>query len=118
MTGPLALLLLGLTLGQTAEAAEPAPVAQLEVRVTWYLDRGTTYHGRRTAPGIAACSWNLPAGTRLQFRDGRVIECWDRGALGHAGWTDIWVASAAEGREIARTYGDRAVVDVLHWGTP
>jgi hypothetical protein len=105
---PLGILVsvLGSGIAQAQEAAT--------VRVTYYTDRGTTYSGSHTRPGVAACSWNYDLGTRLRFSDGREVVCEDRGRLGSAGWIDVWVSSPAEGRAgVALAYGTHATVEVI-----
>jgi hypothetical protein len=105
----LATLALGLGAVRLASAQEG-----LTVRTTYYVDRGTTYSGTQTRPGVAACSWNLAAGTVLRFPDGRTVTCEDRGQLGSAGWVDVWVPSLDAGRrEIAGVYGDYTRVEVV-----
>jgi hypothetical protein len=112
-----AALLIGVAVNQVGES-EPAPaIAQFNVRVTYYVLSGTTYSGTRVRPGVAACSWNLPIGTRLRFFDGREVVCEDRGQLGNSGWADLWMPDIATGRrQVAQVYGDRTTVEVLSWG--
>lgn len=108
----------------TAEVvdAEDAPVEigtalqVMQVRTTYFLERGVTYSGAYTRPGVAACSFDLALGTRLRFSDGREVVCLDRGRLGNGypySWVDVWAASPAEGRRLAATYGSVTVVEVI-----
>jgi hypothetical protein len=91
-----------------------APFPMLRVRVTWYLPTGNVmYSGQYPFVGAAACSWNFSIGTRLRLPDGREVTCLDRGRLGSAGWVDIFVPTTADGRHVARQYGDWTTVVVV-----
>lgn len=60
---------------------------------------GTMYNGQQVYAGAAACSWNLPLGTRffLNADPARTVyTCLDRGALS-ASWVDIWFYDSADG---------------------
>jgi hypothetical protein len=91
-----------------AQAQETATV-----RVTFYVDRGTTASGTQARAGVAACSYGWEIGTRFRFADGRIVTCEDRGRLGPS-HLDVWVPTVAAGRaEIAQVYGNYAAVEVL-----
>ena len=60
---------------------------------------GAMYNGQQVFPGAAACSTNLPFGTRffLNADPARTVyTCLDRGALA-ATWVDIWFYDSADG---------------------
>jgi hypothetical protein len=60
---------------------------------------GNMASGQRPFPGAAACSSNLPMGTRFVIADDpnqTVFTCLDRGALA-ATWVDVWFYDAADG---------------------
>jgi hypothetical protein len=87
----------------------PKPVGYpARVRLTHYVESGTTYGGGHTYPGSTACSWNWPLGTRFQFPDGEVFTCNDRGLLGSSGWLDLFRRP-----DLAAAYGPYATVTVL-----
>ena len=72
--------------------------------------------GQQCFNGAAACSYNMPFGTRfIVNRDptGRVFTCLDRGLLGPS-WVDIWFYDPADGwawqRLIGGTYSDITIV--------
>ena len=97
-------VLLALGLLTAAMAASPsASATQLSayralVTVSFYLDVGPMHDtGRGTYPGAAACSWDLPTYTVVEFPDGRRVTCEDQGLLGSGptgspprpSWVDI-----------------------------
>ncbi len=78
---------------------------------------GAMYNGQQVFPGAAACSVNLPQGTRffLNADPARTVyTCLDRGALS-ATWVDIWFYDSAEGWEwqtmIGGTYSAITIVE-------
>jgi hypothetical protein len=104
-------------------APEPAPAAPIEplsalavappseggriihgVRVTFYNCLGGGFCGNmssgyRVHEGAAACSYDLPLGTRFTIATdptGRVYQCLDRGLLSPT-WVDVWFHDAANG---------------------
>jgi len=86
----------------------------LLVRVTYYTPTGNPmYSGVYPQYGDAACSWNLPLGTRLRLPDGYEVTCWDRGQLGSQGWLDLFAPSPAIGRGFIARYGEWAWVEVM-----
>ncbi len=69
---------------------------------------GTMYNGQEVFPGAAACSWNLPLGTRffLNADPARTVyTCLDRGALSST-WVDIWFYDSADGWAWQSMIGD------------
>jgi len=84
----------------------------MEVRVTHYTIEGLTYSEKPTAPGVAACSWEIPLGTVLVFqKDRRVVTCLDRGpGLGNHRWVDVWTKGEHTG------YDDYERVLIHKWG--
>lgn len=109
--GPVSLLI-GLAMLLSQE------IWQEYVRVTYYVLPGFMANGERVHMGAAACSYGYPMGTLLEFPDGFVVECKDRGYLGRdRGWVDVWSPSLAWGRRyITGDYGDYTWVTVLRWG--
>lgn len=94
----------------------PAAARQEYVRTTFYTLSGITSSGERTHIGVAACSDWLPLGTRLEFSDGFIVTCLDRGLGGTywSGWVDVWSPSFSWGVEnVRKSYGDYTWVTVL-----
>lgn len=103
--------LLAACLGRPAHGGET-----FTARLTVYLDHGVQYAGTWTAWGSAACSWNLPIGTRLRLPDGYEVTCLDRGRLGNTGWVDLWAPDWETGAWLQAQYGDWTTVEVVQWG--
>jgi hypothetical protein len=86
------------------QAPSVASGTQLASTVTFYACIGNGFcgnmaNGQQAYDGAAACSSNLPFGTRFTIVNdpsGRVFTCLDRGALS-ATWVDIWFYDAADG---------------------
>jgi hypothetical protein len=112
-----------------APAAIPAPVWQqtsiapgtrLASTVTFYACVGNgfcggTASGLQVAAGHAACSYNLPFGTKFQVEgdpSGRVFTCTDRGALS-ATWVDVWFYDVAEGYAWQSIVGTRSNIVIV-----
>jgi hypothetical protein len=60
---------------------------------------GAMSNGQQVFPGAAACSYNMPFGTRFRIENdpaGRVFVCADRGVLSNS-WVDIWFYDSADG---------------------
>ena len=60
---------------------------------------GAMYNGRTVYEGAAACSWDLPLGTRFSIvgdPTGRVYTCEDRGLLADT-WVDVFWHDPADG---------------------
>jgi hypothetical protein len=97
-----------------------ASAETMSVQVTHYYATGNPmYSGIYPYHGAAACSWDLPLGTVLRFRDGREVICLDRGQLGWGGWVDIFAATWAEGQRIQQSYeyySGREPVEIVRWG--
>lgn len=94
-----------------AVAAAPSPAAAQApggviqgVRVTFYACLGNGFcglmaNGQQAFEGAAACSSDLPTGTRFSIvtdPTGRTYECLDRGRLAPT-WVDVWWYDAADG---------------------
>ncbi len=88
-------------------AWQAPPVAvgtRLASTVTFYACIGNGFcghmaNGEFPYAGAAACSGNLPFGTKFRIENdpaGQVFTCVDRGALS-ATWVDIWFYNAADG---------------------
>ncbi len=78
---------------------------------------GAMYNGQQVFPGAAACSVNLPLGTRFFLNadpNRTVYTCLDRGALS-ATWVDIWFYDSADGwawqTMIGDTYSSITIVE-------
>jgi hypothetical protein len=94
-------------------AAGPSFIESKSVRVTYNIPKGNRmYTGDAPFMGSAACSWELPIGTVLVFKDGRPVVCADRGNLGNDGWVDVFVPTDQLGRDLERAYGSRSTVRV------
>lgn len=95
---------------QPAAAVEPPPPAAeggrviRGARITFYSCVGGGFcgnmsSGHRVHEGAAACSYDLPLGTRFTIASdpsGRVYQCLDRGMLSPT-WIDVWFHDAASG---------------------
>lgn len=107
------LILASLLVVPTAHAEE------INVRVTFYVLRGIMASGVYTHKDAAACSKWMPFGTQLQFPDGYVVTCKDRG-LGDrywGAWVDVWAPSYGWGLlNVERDYGLWSTVSILRWG--
>jgi hypothetical protein len=77
---------------------------------------GTMANGQQVFTGAAACSYDLPYGTRFVLNgdpSGRVFVCLDRGALSPT-WVDVWFYDAADGwawQSMVGTSGSITVVE-------
>jgi len=86
------------------QAPSPDSGTRLPSTVTFYACVGNGFcgnmaNGEQAYAGAAACSTNLPFGTRFIIANdpsGRVFTCLDRGALSST-WVDIWFYDAADG---------------------
>jgi len=112
---------------KTPEENEIAPPGGLPsigeihgVNVTFYdcLDQGfcgVMYNGDQVYEGAAACSWDLPLGTRFVIQDdptGRVYVCADRGLLPDT-WVDIFFYSPNDGWAWQHQVGRYATLRIL-----
>lgn len=98
-------------------APPPAEAADLTVRLTIYLPTGKpTYSGHWPYYGSAACSWNLPLGTVLEFSDRHRVICIDRGRLGSQGWVDLYAPDWSTGSWLQHYYGAWTTVRIVRWG--
>lgn len=95
---------------------KPVPVEAASVSLTYYLPTGNrTASGEWPHQGSAACSYQWPFGTILEFEDGWQVVCLDRGMLGHS-HIDVFVLSHAEGRYLIGKYGTTTDISVARWG--
>ena len=115
-------------LAQTPTAQEPAPsptppsgAGQIQgVNITFYdcLEQGfcgAMYNGEPVYEGAAACSWDLPLGTRFVIENDptqRVYVCADRGLLANT-WVDIFFYSPADGWAWQQEVGRYATIHIL-----
>jgi 3D (Asp-Asp-Asp) domain-containing protein len=97
-----------------------APGTRLSSVITFYACVGdgfcgNTASGMPVSAGSAACSSNLPFGTRFRIEGdptGRVFLCNDRGALAST-WVDVWFYSVAEGRAWQSMVGNRGQIIIV-----
>ena len=77
---------------------------------------GTMSNGQEVFPGAAACSTNLPFGTRFVINadpTARVFTCLDRGALTPT-WVDIWFYDIADGWAWQSNIGTSSDITILN----
>lgn len=104
----------------TWSAVPLTPGTRLHATVTFYACVGdgfcgNTASGVQVGPGSAACSSNLPFGTRFTVvgdPSGMTFTCNDRGALSST-WVDVWFYSVAEGRAWQSQVGNRADIVIV-----
>jgi hypothetical protein len=92
----------------------------LSSTVTFYACVGNGFCGNMASgvppfPGAAACSGNMPMGTRFVIGDdpnGQVFTCMDRGALS-ATWVDVWFYDAADGWAWQSNVGTSSEITIL-----
>jgi hypothetical protein len=78
---------------------------------------GKMYNGEKVYEGAAACSWNLPLGTRFMIvgdPTGRVYVCKDRGLLSDT-WIDVFWHDPADGyawQSIVGRHGSIVIVSL------
>lgn len=90
------------------------------VDITFYdcLDQGfcgAMYNGETVYEGAAACSWDLPLGTRFAIDNDptrRIYVCADRGLLPDT-WVDIYFYSPHDGWDWQRSVGRHATLHIL-----
>jgi len=88
--------------------------------VTFYACLGNGFCGNMASgvppfPGAAACSGNMPMGTRFVISadpNGQVFTCMDRGALS-ATWVDVWFYDAADGWAWQSNVGTSSEITIL-----
>ena len=101
-------------------ASLPAGTRIAGARVTFYACIGNGFCGNMAsgAPvfeGAAACSSNLPFGTRFVITDDpsqRIFVCLDRGALA-ATWVDVWFYDVADGWAWQSGIGTRSDIIIV-----
>jgi hypothetical protein len=97
-----------------------APGTRLPVTITFYACVGNgfcghTASGMQVAAGSAACSRDMPFGTKFRIEGdptGRVYLCNDRGAL-PTPWVDIWFYSVAEGHAWQSVVGNSGAIVIV-----
>ncbi len=108
-------------LGAIAPPAAPLGAGQIEgVNVTFYdcLQQGfcgVMYNGELVYEGAAACSWDLPIGTRFVIENDpteRIYVCVDRGLLAET-WVDIFFYSPNDGWAWQDAVGRYATIHIL-----
>ncbi len=115
---------------EAAEAPEEAPITPPNglptigqipgVNVTFYdcLEQGfcgAMYNGEQVYEGAAACSWNLPLGTRFVIENDptqRVYICLDRGLLADT-WVDIFFYDPDDGWLWQQVVGRYSTIHIL-----
>ncbi|MDZ4277669.1 MAG: hypothetical protein U1B78_00865 [Dehalococcoidia bacterium] len=95
--------------------------ARIPATVTFYACLGNGFcgmaaSGQQVFAGAAACSFDLPLGTRFVIANdptGRVFVCVDRGALAPT-WVDVWFYSADEGYAWLSSVGSYSEIILLN----
>jgi hypothetical protein len=90
------------------------------VNITFYdcADQGfcgAMYNGRKVYEGAAACSWNLPIGTRFRILGDptrRVYVCEDRGLLANT-WVDIFWYFPDDGYRWQEAVGRYGTIEIV-----
>jgi hypothetical protein len=111
------------TQAAASHAWEAPPVAHgtgLASTVTFYACVGNGFcgnmaSGQRPFPGAAACSSNLPMGTRFVIAgdpNNTVFTCLDRGALSPT-WVDVWFYDAADGWSWQSNVGTSSEITIV-----
>jgi hypothetical protein len=76
---------------------------------------GAMYNGQRVYEGAAACSWNLPIGTKFRILGdptARVYRCDDRGWLANT-WVDISFYDPADGWRWQAQVGRYGTIEIV-----
>lgn len=112
------------------QTVAPAPTAAAEqvasrgvltnVNITFYDCAsqgfcGAMYNGRKVYEGAAACSWDLPIGTRFTIAGDpthRTYICEDRGLLANT-WVDIFWYYPADGYNWQRHVGRYGTIEIV-----
>ncbi|HXH21253.1 MAG TPA: hypothetical protein VNN10_04425 [Dehalococcoidia bacterium] len=93
------------------------------VNVTFYDCAGQGFcgnmaNGRKVYQGAAACSYDLPFGTRFFIEGdptGRIYRCEDRGLLANT-WVDIFWYHPSDGWRWQEAVGRLATIHIIEWG--
>ena len=105
-------------------ATSPEPIATRSiltgVNITFYDCAnqgfcGAMYNGRKVYEGAAACSWNLPIGTRLVIVGDpthRIYTCEDRGLLANT-WVDIFWYHPSQGQSWQSIVGRYGTIEIV-----
>ncbi len=105
-------------------AALPLPTRITNVDITFYDCAhqgfcGPMANGRKVYEGAAACSYDLPLGTKFYIEDDptrRVYTCDDRGLLSST-WVDIFWYYPADGWDWQESVGRYGTIYVIAWGS-
>jgi hypothetical protein len=118
------------TLGEGLDEAALAPVLAAEpitsrsilnnVNITFYDCAnqgfcGNMYNGRKVYEGAAACSWDLPIGTRFVIVGDpthRIYTCEDRGLLANT-WVDIFWYYPSQGHSWQSIVGRYGTIEIV-----
>jgi hypothetical protein len=76
---------------------------------------GAMYNGEKVYEGAAACSWNLPIGTRFYIvgdPTGRLYVCKDRGMLTNT-WIDVFFYAPADGYRWQAAVGRYGTIEIV-----
>ena len=91
-----------------------------DVNITFYDCKdqgfcGAMYNGRKVREGAAACSWNLPIGTKLKITGDptkRTYTCEDRGELDDT-WVDVFWNDPKDGWKWQASVGRFGTIEVV-----
>jgi hypothetical protein len=109
---------------QRAALPVPSPKRITNVDITFYDCAhqgfcGAMANGRKVYEGAAACSYDLPLGTKFYIEDDptrRVYTCDDRGLLSST-WVDIFWYYPGDGWDWQESVGRYGTIYVVAWGT-
>ncbi len=79
---------------------------------------GNMANGRKVYEGAAACSYDMPLGTRFYIETdptGRIYRCEDRGLLATT-WVDIFFYNPEDGWRWQAAVGRYGAIDIVEWG--
>lgn len=91
-----------------------------DVNITFYDCKdqgfcGAMYNGRKVREGAAACSWNLPIGTKFKITGDptkRTYVCEDRGELDNT-WVDVFWNDPKDGWKWQASVGRFGTIEVV-----
>lgn len=105
-----------------APSGTPAETRRIihDVNITFYDCAGqgfcgAMYNGRKVYEGAAACSWNLPIGTRFSIVGDpthRIYTCEDRGLLANT-WVDIFWYHPSQGYAWQSIVGRHGTIEII-----
>jgi hypothetical protein len=107
----------------TARSKKPviAPKSKVpNVNITFYDCKGqgfcgAMYNGRKVYQGAAACSWNIPIGTRFKIAGDttrRIYTCEDRGLLEDT-WVDVYWENPRDGWKWQNLVGRYSTIEIV-----